>query len=149
MCSSDLVNPNGDFTEAAAATANPSSAAYGAFAREQNGAQRNDAQNYGGAYDASRSGDSTPYNYPYNNNAQGAYDNRGANGYSASGGFSAGNRTFPAYEKRNEYGFPADNVRQRPGVTLSKNISDRTQNFGRSEERRVGKECRSRWSPYH
>lgn len=124
------VNPNGDFTEAAAATANPSSAAYGAFAREQNGAQRNDAQNYGGAYDASRSGDSTPYNYPYNNNAQGAYDNRGANGYSASGGFSAGNRTFPAYEKRNEYGFPADNVRQRPGVTLSKNISDRTQNFG-------------------
>ena len=24
-----------------------------------------------------------------------------------------------------------------------------TQNTGRSEERRVGKECRSRWSPYH
>src|SRR5256885_13215457 len=24
-----------------------------------------------------------------------------------------------------------------------------TQNGGRSEERRVGKECRSRWSPYH
>src|SRR3712207_9290905 len=23
------------------------------------------------------------------------------------------------------------------------------QGFGRSEERRVGKECRSRWSPYH
>src|SRR5260370_37244776 len=23
------------------------------------------------------------------------------------------------------------------------------QNFRRSEERRVGKECRSRWSPYH
>ena len=22
-------------------------------------------------------------------------------------------------------------------------------NIGRSEERRVGKECRSRWSPYH
>ena len=22
-------------------------------------------------------------------------------------------------------------------------------NTGRSEERRVGKECRSRWSPYH
>src|SRR2546430_14819406 len=22
-------------------------------------------------------------------------------------------------------------------------------NYGRSEERRVGKECRSRWSPYH
>ena len=24
-----------------------------------------------------------------------------------------------------------------------------TLNFTRSEERRVGKECRSRWSPYH
>ena len=23
------------------------------------------------------------------------------------------------------------------------------QNYSRSEERRVGKECRSRWSPYH
>ena len=23
------------------------------------------------------------------------------------------------------------------------------QHYGRSEERRVGKECRSRWSPYH
>ena len=27
-------------------------------------------------------------------------------------------------------------------------ILDKTQN-ARSEERRVGKECRSRWSPYH
>ena len=27
-------------------------------------------------------------------------------------------------------------------------ILDKT-TFGRSEERRVGKECRSRWSPYH
>ena len=25
----------------------------------------------------------------------------------------------------------------------------RLNEFGRSEERRVGKECRSRWSPYH
>src|SRR5258706_9936263 len=25
----------------------------------------------------------------------------------------------------------------------------RAQSHGRSEERRVGKECRSRWSPYH
>ena len=25
----------------------------------------------------------------------------------------------------------------------------RSKNAGRSEERRVGKECRSRWSPYH
>ena len=28
-------------------------------------------------------------------------------------------------------------------------LSFRKQQFGRSEERRVGKECRSRWSPYH
>ena len=29
-----------------------------------------------------------------------------------------------------------------------RNNNDRNNN-GRSEERRVGKECRSRWSPYH
>ena len=28
------------------------------------------------------------------------------------------------------------------------NLAEMT-NLGRSEERRVGKECRSRWSPYH
>ena len=28
-------------------------------------------------------------------------------------------------------------------------IRRKTEKFGRSEERRVGKECRSRWSPYH
>ena len=33
----------------------------------------------------------------------------------------------------------ADALEQLPGVTTS----------DRSEERRVGKECRSRWSPYH
>ena len=41
------------------------------------------------------------------------------------------------------------------GVTVAENIklSDPFENMGaqmvRSEERRVGKECRSRWSPYH
>ena len=29
------------------------------------------------------------------------------------------------------------------------NLSDVVENDIRSEERRVGKECRSRWSPYH
>ena len=29
------------------------------------------------------------------------------------------------------------------------NASDMTYGLCRSEERRVGKECRSRWSPYH
>ena len=28
-------------------------------------------------------------------------------------------------------------------------LANRTQIMRRSEERRVGKECRSRWSPYH
>src|SRR5471030_1366430 len=28
-------------------------------------------------------------------------------------------------------------------------IADTLERLGRSEERRVGKECRSRWSPYH
>ena len=34
---------------------------------------------------------------------------------------------------------------------ISKQMADRLINlvFVRSEERRVGKECRSRWSPYH
>ena len=30
-----------------------------------------------------------------------------------------------------------------------KYIEQAIQNYPRSEERRVGKECRSRWSPYH
>ena len=29
------------------------------------------------------------------------------------------------------------------------NVFRSTKNIYRSEERRVGKECRSRWSPYH
>ena len=30
-----------------------------------------------------------------------------------------------------------------------KSATDTGNSEGRSEERRVGKECRSRWSPYH
>ena len=33
-----------------------------------------------------------------------------------------------------------------PAAKEDKTVTDLT---GRSEERRVGKECRSRWSPYH
>src|SRR3712207_7044008 len=32
---------------------------------------------------------------------------------------------------------------------FGKVIADETEKWRRSEERRVGKECRSRWSPYH
>ena len=34
-------------------------------------------------------------------------------------------------------------------ITPSSVMADLTDKFSRSEERRVGKECRSRWSPYH
>src|ERR1035441_4980820 len=34
-------------------------------------------------------------------------------------------------------------------INVGKFESDFAARFGRSEERRVGKECRSRWSPYH
>jgi len=33
--------------------------------------------------------------------------------------------------------------------TLTGTLAELSARFGRSEERRVGKECRSRWSPYH
>ena len=42
------------------------------------------------------------------------------------------------------------NVVMLSGEAFVKAITLRTgKEFGRSEERRVGKECRSRWSPYH
>ena len=34
-------------------------------------------------------------------------------------------------------------------TTLFNALTGSSQYVGRSEERRVGKECRSRWSPYH
>ena len=33
--------------------------------------------------------------------------------------------------------------------TDNEEIAKVSEEYGRSEERRVGKECRSRWSPYH
>src|SRR2546426_11863145 len=38
-----------------------------------------------------------------------------------------------------------------PSLITGIQVNAQNQNFGqnRSEERRVGKECRSRWSPYH
>ena len=34
-------------------------------------------------------------------------------------------------------------------IALERVLKKQTDRIGRSEERRVGKECRSRWSPYH
>ena len=46
---------------------------------------------------------------------------------------------------KNYYYFEADTLSGRDSVTLLMQVREYT----RSEERRVGKECRSRWSPYH
>ena len=41
------------------------------------------------------------------------------------------------------------NIRMAEDVTRKKELLDIIEHLSRSEERRVGKECRSRWSPYH
>ena len=40
-------------------------------------------------------------------------------------------------------------VKLRGGILLKPLAVFEREDAGRSEERRVGKECRSRWSPYH
>ena len=81
-------------------------------------------------------------------------------------GFSGGLRAAwgRLFTARQPYAAPsmpakvADSVRRWNAITNSANALDHTpvapgenRVFGeqRSEERRVGKECRSRWSPYH
>ena len=38
---------------------------------------------------------------------------------------------------------------QKKGFSIESNPNTKISDEQRSEERRVGKECRSRWSPYH
>src|SRR2546426_12195898 len=46
--------------------------------------------------------------------------------------------------------FPAEGVQRGDGAApLAREEQERIVEARRSEERRVGKECRSRWSPYH
>ena len=45
------------------------------------------------------------------------------------------------YQTQATTNYGAGTVPQKPNILLG--------TLGRSEERRVGKECRSRWSPYH
>ena len=40
-------------------------------------------------------------------------------------------------------------LRTTDGLSTDTKLADGSVNINRSEERRVGKECRSRWSPYH
>src|SRR2546421_2958158 len=49
--------------------------------------------------------------------------------------------------KRGNYGLGSVVHGWPPTTTFNPPLNHRSQN--RSEERRVGKECRSRWSPYH
>ena len=44
---------------------------------------------------------------------------------------------------------PSNNDFDLLDVTEQRKLADELNVFYRSEERRVGKECRSRWSPYH
>src|SRR2546422_4501860 len=41
------------------------------------------------------------------------------------------------------------NLNDIPKLNIGKEVKQQFENDLRSEERRVGKECRSRWSPYH
>ena len=54
---------------------------------------------------------------------------------------------FPAHEKRPEA--PHEEVHSGLKLDFSPNAMVQAMVMQRSEERRVGKECRSRWSPYH
>jgi len=48
-----------------------------------------------------------------------------------------------------EYGLPLGSTEILPNVELARGLIQTFAIARRSEERRVGKECRSRWSPYH
>src|SRR5258706_16161116 len=58
-------------------------------------------------------------------------------------GYESGNITYIHIAKMKQYNVPSDVVSSYTGVTQVD-----VKKY-RSEERRVGKECRSRWSPYH
>src|SRR3712207_9030470 len=44
---------------------------------------------------------------------------------------------------------PTNNASNIPAISTMDNNNEKRVSSYRSEERRVGKECRSRWSPYH
>ena len=54
-------------------------------------------------------------------------------------------KVFAELKRRKEGAFVAFTVLGDPDMETSAQVLD----VLRSEERRVGKECRSRWSPYH
>src|SRR2546430_12264639 len=73
----------------------------------------------------------------------------------------AGERAMPVAAQDQQVGFLGGLDQDLCGVPVTEpnlhlgarlggvDLNDRLVQGGRSEERRVGKECRSRWSPYH
>ena len=57
--------------------------------------------------------------------------------------------TSVAYAKENPVGTVETATQEETSDTDKKPEAETPENTARSEERRVGKECRSRWSPYH
>ena len=51
-------------------------------------------------------------------------------------------------ENQTQQALEKDSAQYANEVTGAENAAEKD-SAGRSEERRVGKECRSRWSPYH
>ena len=52
-------------------------------------------------------------------------------------------------DSRPEYSNEAKRRAERAALRKERNLFEFNIGINRSEERRVGKECRSRWSPYH
>ena len=59
--------------------------------------------------------------------------------------FDAAKAAFEAY--LDEYDRADDKIHLK--IVHTYGVVDAAEDIARSEERRVGKECRSRWSPYH
>ena len=54
-------------------------------------------------------------------------------------------KMLPAWKRNEETSW----LKDADSMALQQSLRDLDKAYKRSEERRVGKECRSRWSPYH
>src|SRR2546430_5419102 len=60
-----------------------------------------------------------------------------------------GSGSSPGSSSPYDDGLAPEDHAQAAGARGARGCGVRDRSLGRSEERRVGKECRSRWSPYH
>src|SRR2546426_9250959 len=58
-------------------------------------------------------------------------------------------RDIAVNDRKEDQSLRRDQRRPERDALVAARDGSRTRGIGRSEERRVGKECRSRWSPYH